>query len=1125
MAARVSPADAIVSLARLSDPAERAAAWRQGIAALGLGVRVSGPPPLESVEPAQLSGATRVALASGLADDLDWIAPGKAAVALYELTTALPPGVEKRELGRRVFARLYEGTASTFAMVATRMSYGSARSLDVPTLRARVGLLFDMPVGSGVSPDALALALVSRRDTFDRWVAQASAATLPGRRQAARILEYAAREALMRSQQGDRHPQSVLLSSPVAQHLTQLVSDREPLVWRHAAVARGLLAGSDRVTREEVELALDPSLSPTEWRRAAVSLVALASIDPQTAVQQCRSLIAGPLVRQDPGLVAVMALGLPPVIDAEPEAAEELLNLICRTERLDVVESVAELLADLALPNFAERARQKVSELISAGLGSENPASSSLVQRALRLIRGGSEQPTLDDGVRDALLAYESRGAKGAYGLALGTMSDAQARLDELCALDPNEETSIPLLLCLLTDIDATALQRSRLSHLLLLSRRPGDQDASVPLIENLYDRLGKWILRGEAASESVASPAARLTRQRRLRSLLHLIDLESVKVDSEEVRDRVRDRVRQTVQLLVAKMASSPPVGIHRILCATLARSLDAAVREGVAEPSDALLTLMDRVFESASISAIAEASTNPDVRRMFAAYATFLEPDTALDRSTDAQEESDSPISRRSGADALLARQAVRFSRALGSGGSHRGESLRQVMLKLGRSLEAIAIARGLDELVEVPGAAAPSPVSELEWATDALLQLIRGAARRTLDDTESSHSATNSAGASLSVLVERAVSEGVAPSPVQLVAALRELSRGLPAPVARTVTGVAKRIRGLPATGGSDIFAIPLEKRRTALPDWLLPRRTIGAFYVVRALGTGGVSSVFVARRIEERNQPDAQLFALKVPEFDPTTARSLSEQEFLQMFRDEAGALLSLPHHPNLAGFVTFDLAARPKPILVMELIRGVGLDRLVRSRSLSTQLAFKYMDGILAGLDAMHRAGVGHLDLKPSNVILRDGENPVLVDFGLAGRQLRPGCGTLDYCSPEVLGVCPSDHAPQPQAADIYAFGSMAFEILTAAHLFDGEDEIALVTHHVSHDGWPAKLATLVHLPPFAEVAKLLAACLRRDPRHRPSAAALRHALAGVAPSLSSEPWPIASQAMGVGLTA
>ena len=273
--------------------------------------------------------------------------------------------------------------------------------------------------------------------------------------------------------------------------------------------------------------------------------------------------------------------------------------------------------------------------------------------------------------------------------------------------------------------------------------------------------------------------------------------------------------------------------------------------------------------------------------------------------------------------------------------------------------------------------------------------------------------------------------------------------------------------------------------------------MPQKTIGAFYVVRALGGGGASSVFVARRIEERKNAKAQGFALKVPAYDPTTARSLSEQEFLQLFREEAGALLSLPQHVNLARFVTFDLAARPKPILVMELIGGLGLDRLIRSRSLSSEQAFKILDGILAGVEAMHGASVGHLDLKPSNVILRDGDRPVLVDFGLSGRKLRPGCGTLDYCSPEVLGHRPADYVPSPLPADIYAFACMAYETLTGELLFEAEDETAILSLHVMHDGWPDRLAAIRSnsgIPGSGDGARGLLAAGSAQASHRPPSA-------------------------------
>jgi len=273
------------------------------------------------------------------------------------------------------------------------------------------------------------------------------------------------------------------------------------------------------------------------------------------------------------------------------------------------------------------------------------------------------------------------------------------------------------------------------------------------------------------------------------------------------------------------------------------------------------------------------------------------------------------------------------------------------------------------------------------------------------------------------------------------------------------------------------------------------------------------------VFMARRLEERNNAKAEGFALKVPDYDPTTARSLSEQEFLQLFREEAGALLGLPQHENLARFVTFDLAARPKPILVMELIRGAGLDKLIRSRSLTCERALKYLDGILAALEAMHGAGVGHLDIKPSNVILRDGQTPVLVDFGLSGRQLRPGCGTLEYCAPEVLGLVESK---TPQPADMYAFACTAFEALTFELLFDAEDETSIMAAHIGHDGWPDKLARLAHLADSAEVARLLAACLRRDPKNRPTAAQARRALRELTPKLSKVTFPLGAPASSRG---
>src|SRR6185369_2975190 len=76
---------------------------------------------------------------------------------------------------------------------------------------------------------------------------------------------------------------------------------------------------------------------------------------------------------------------------------------------------------------------------------------------------------------------------------------------------------------------------------------------------------------------------------------------------------------------------------------------------------------------------------------------------------------------------------------------------------------------------------------------------------------------------------------------------------------------------------------------------LPDWLPSRRTLGGFYVHRQLGGGAAGTVFVVTRTEDRHDPKAERFALKVPDYDAMAARSLSEADFLQLFREEAGAL--------------------------------------------------------------------------------------------------------------------------------------------------------------------------------------------------------------------------------------
>ncbi len=1098
---RPNPVEALATLAQLSDAGERRASWRQAITALGQGALGYGPPPLDGIGPEVLARAAQVALDSGLVDDLAWLGSGPAAVALYEITAALPSGRARRELGRRVFARVYEGNAGTFATVAARMALGSGRTFDAAAVRARIGLVLDMPVGAAVNPDPLALALVMARDLRDKWLLAPRTGTLHERRLAAKILEHAAREAVRRSQQGDPHPLTILTAGNVREVHEQLLADREPLVWRHAATARGLLASIVPAYQAAVETGLDEGLTPTEWRRAAVSLVASIPADPEQTLRACRKVIEGTLGKRDPGIAAAMVLGLPRVIEAEPDAAEQLLERLAATRRPDVAEAVAALLGDLSSSTFGRTAAQQLRVTLASRAEGSSSVLRGIADRALRMLDGDAldDEDDLLGALRRAMLEFETTGARAAHDLAQRSAARLHHALDFIESHDARDEQVLPYVLGALSDVDACALERPRLAHLLLLGRRPGDTDQSVPELDRFYERLGRWLVdTEEGAAAQAGSAALALAEQRHLKALLHLVDVESARGEEDS---SVRERVRRAATVLLRRVAQSSGTAVHRIACATLARTLDAAVREGVCDASDLLLTLMAALTDAETFHTLGEASTKPEVSAGVSGYARFVRGAEAHEGAPAA---GDGSLS--------AAESVVELSQGVGAAGSYRAEAVRRVVLKLGRCLEATARARAQAELVDAAGSGV-HVLDDLQVTIAALKRLITSAQRRVIG-LDPDEIAITAEVPPLAALLERAVSSGVPPTADQVKMAVSELVADLPDPIAAAVRKAVVGIEGLPVRVTSDVYAIPLERRRENLPDWLLPSRTIGAFYVVRALGSGGASSVFVCRRQEERAHPDAEGFALKVPDYDPTTARSLSEQEFFQLFREEAGALLSLPQHPNLARFVTFDLSARPKPILVMELIRGLSLDRLIRSRSLTVEQAFAYLDGILAGLEAMHGAGVGHLDLKPSNVILRDGETPVLVDFGLSGRQLRPGCGTLEFCAPEILGVVPQGLQPTPQPADIYAFGCLTYEMLVAETLFNAEGEMAVLTLHVQHDGWPERVARLGRDAALADLGKFLASCLRRDPRARPTATQARGALQKLLQRYRSFSWPL-----------
>ncbi len=1096
-------ASGLLELPRLAG-AERRASWRQSMAVLARVTSEDGPGPLEGLHPNALLAGVRAALQEGLADDLDWLAPAAAGAALYELASALPVGPEQREIGRRVLARLLAADAATFVTMARRMALGGGRGLGSAGTRARIALVAELPIGLGVPDGPLALALASRRELAREWIGDPSTGSLPSRRLAARLLERAASEAARRAAQGDDHSLRVFKSDAIAPSWGRLLADRESLVWRHVAVARGLLAPWVPALAKEIEDALAPTLSPTEWRRAAASIAAHVAVAPERGVELAQRALSQGLLDRDPGAAAAFLWGLPRAADTEPDATIELLDLVLARATGDIGEAAIDLRTELGESPAVEKASARALALLAGRpKGSKDDGAEAIAREVARDLEGAArDDEPVHAQIARALDAFASQGAREAFARAREVLSAAQGSVDALDAVSPEEDgaegragsIARRTSLAVLRDLDTSLLENDVLAHLLLLGGGEAARGVDETL-EGLRDRMAEWILAREGKPVEGAShgqPSHPTLSMRRLRALLHLADGDIGDDEGDQPRAvRRRKRSVRIARALLGRVEKGPPSPVRRTIVAALARSLDAVVRAGVCDVIDAFLLVARHVVDPGELLTFAEAAMNPELVHVLQRYAVF------------AKAAADEPQA------ALRAHDELARDLALET--SSRSEALRSVLVRLGSAIGAMMSAESLRALAP-SGGSDPEVVSSLETSLGSLAQLVLGARGRL--DPESTPAASTVGLRPLTVAVSRVLSGADASLGAQVLAsALEELLAGVPKAIGNLVTGVVWQLTDLPKES-RDSSSAPSLRVAEALPTWLPPRRTIGGFYVMRALSAGAVGSVFVATRIEDKGEPTAERFALKVPEYSATVARSVSEAEFLTMFRDEASALIALPSHPNLARFVTFDAGSKPKPILVMELVEGTTLEHRLEAQGVDTARVLQVLDDVLRGLEAMHAAGVGHLDLKPSNVVLRRDDQAVLVDFGLAGRHIRPGCATGAYGAPEVWGALDGHKDLTPMKADIYAFGCVAFEALTTQVLFQADTEMAQIAAHVGHDGLPPPLRALLQRSDLKSLTELLHSTLRRDPSMRPTASAVRKELARLAPSLAQTSWPI-----------
>jgi hypothetical protein len=1027
------------------------------------------------------------------------------------------------------------------------MAQSAGKGLGSANVRARIALVTELPLAHAIADGPLALALVSRREFQRDWVSSPSTRSLPQRRLTAKIIERAAREAARRAQMGDTHALRVFVGDTVRGAYNRLLADRESLVWRYVAVARGLCAGWIPELKQQIQESLKEGLSPTEWRRAAASLAAFGAVKPDDALKITTAVVKrGLFTWEDPASAAAFIWGIPRTIEAEPEVATKMLDLVLPVAAPEVAEAVVELRYEYGPSKAVDRALRQAYELLKTARDKpkgEDDGADALYHEIGRDLEPGprDDQPVRGQ-VAAALDAFVTDGAPAAYQRAREVLIAATGGMDALEAVAKDDDAvgrtgslARRTSMAVMRDLDTSLLERPVVADLLKLGGS-SEVRAGEDGLDAIRERFAEWIVMCEspeemAAEKEATAPRHATLRLRRLRTLLHLVDgdlgegLEAVgRSQREEPADKERAEVQRakrlralwlrTVKALLEHFQKDPAPVLKRTLLASLARALDALVRLGVCDVADALLVLSMRIRSRRDFETLAEASMDPDLRHVLARYARYLrESEPTLEVAAPVGPESVRPPPPKKTSDDRL-KALEDLANELAPEGSARSEALRTVLVRIHGALAATMKATALCAL-STSNTADADLLGAVETWVGALAQMCAGATGRLDPNLPAAPAPAALAQPNLlSILVSRVLAEPeTALDEPSFGAAIDELTSGIPVGLARLVSGLLWSLADLPAERPSaEVGVLSVAEQ---LPAWLPARRTIGGFYVQRSLGVGGTASVFIVTRAEDKHEANPERFALKVPDYNATAARSLSQDEFLKLFRDEASALIMLPNHTNLARFVTFDMGTKPLPILVMELVEGVTLERVIQSRTFEMKRCLKVLDDVLAGLEAMHSVGLGHLDIKPSNVLLRKGEQGVLVDFGLAGRKIRQGCGTGPYGAPEVWGVLPEGFVPSPAAADIYSFGCIAFEMLTGKVLFDAPNEVAQITMHVSHDGFPAPMKALLANPEIGPLAEVLVPTLRRDPRHRPSAEVLRSDLRAAWSMVEEAKWPAA----------
>jgi serine/threonine protein kinase len=297
----------------------------------------------------------------------------------------------------------------------------------------------------------------------------------------------------------------------------------------------------------------------------------------------------------------------------------------------------------------------------------------------------------------------------------------------------------------------------------------------------------------------------------------------------------------------------------------------------------------------------------------------------------------------------------------------------------------------------------------------------------------------------------------------------------------------------------TDAHDPFAAG-DETITTVNAHLAPGTDVGGYLVDGELGSGGMGVVYSAT-----HPVIGKRAAIKV--LKPELSRNPAAVERFIM---EARAVNQIGH-PNIVDIFAFGTMSDGRSYYVMDYLQGETLRKRVKRGPLHISEASSVIDEVCSALMAAHDKGIIHRDLKPDNVFMVSvpGRWPEvrILDWGLlklSSTQSAVSSGKYRTLAGSVMGT-PVYMSPEQARAsdtvdfrcDIYSLGVMSFELLSGVVPFKKGSSIDTLLAH-QDDPVPSLAAKCPALP--EEVVQLIEAMLAKDPKDRPTLAAIRAVL-------------------------